>query len=270
MLQIKYCLVVVMFFALASTINAQTGSEVTSNIVKTIIGQITTTNTTCDPNSSEEQFKEQIHTNFHITMNEFNKDNLLWACQKFNELKSKTRFFEQTKPLFSGYKDSSGKSYGIYIKMVDSSPTKYSSMNGCVSGPNTPTISLHPHSNQELFQLTILHEIGHVIHNCVLGQASNRSLFNQFEGMFPNTSFQDSGLTAYSRNPGCTGVQIDNLREKVRNESFAEMTTYFLNPTAKERQITNCPPDDVVPYEKMVSPFLQYPQIAQSVYGQHP
>ncbi len=237
--------------------------EFSSNSVTTEVGEtsaVAAPSGVCDGNSTEAVLKKELLTNFNLTMEGFSKLQLTWACQKLAEISSRSKLTQ----LLKKFPD---QEYGVYIKMVDDSPNKYSSMNGCSAFPSAglTTVSLHPHPTQAMFTMTLLHELGHVTQDCL---PKALVLYTKFDNMFENPL---APLTAYSRAPQCTGF-AQNVREKRRNESFAEMTTYYHHHVSQERPITNCPPDNLVPYNKMRDDanFRGYFDFANELFGAYP
>lgn len=106
----------------------------------------------------------------------------------------------------------------------------------------------------ELFRVIFIHELGHVIRNCVPTDITHKA-----DAI--NVLATEGGLTMYSDNPNCAyaGYSSDGVRQ---DEDYAEMTTFYLNPGVTDR--TNCT-QGIIPFANNAHP-LHY-TLAQKIYG---
>lgn len=156
----------------------------------------TSVNTVTPPPSNPSTLKEDIQKKFNISMNGFDNQHLQWGWEQLWRL-SNTNFIALTKGT-----------------AINSSPS--SSQESC------RVVKLTPFSEEELFKITFTHELGHIIKWCNPNSQSRI-------GDLPDIIEKESYVTYYSANAStCTGS--DNF-----NEDYAEMITYYLNPSANSK-----------------------------------
>lgn len=181
---------------------------------------------------------------FGITMNGFSKQHLDWALEIFNTI-SKTNFKNLTT--------------GTTIT-IRADPNGYSEQIGCRA------FYLHPHPEKIKFQLTILHELGHIIYWCNTDKGLwQNNLENPLEEIKAIYN-AEGGLTTYSRNPTCIGLPVSDSRKY--EEDFPEMIAYYLMPRENERDIKGCPPKSGPPYQ--AGSFPLHFQFALKILGTFP
>ena len=220
---------------------AQTYPEVATPPLYTIVGNYSEPATELTPNA----VASKIQKEFNITMQGFEYEHLQWAYEKFADVKKRSKkFFTLTS--------------GAVIQMRNHEQG-YSYQASCRNHKPVSDqvgIYLHPHADKEKFQLTLIHELGHLIQIC------NDDIQAQYTNHIKALE-QEGGITAYARNPGCASGT--NNERSLRNEDYAEMITYYLSPNAKERDIVNCPPDNTIPYQNLASKYPRHLEVVKKV-----
>lgn len=138
-------------------------------------------------------------------MTGFPRQNMEWAWQKLWDV-SNTNFINLVR--------------GTRIRVV---LPRYTQQTGCRS------VDLGAFSSEELFKVVLVHELGHVIRNCNLDSVNKKDEhFSVWQ--------QEGGVTGYART-ACTYGSPGTFQ--YISEDYAEMITYYLNPSANE-QTASC------------------------------
>lgn len=190
------------------------------------------------PDEHPARLRAKIVEEFNVNMDPtFNYDYLKWTWEKLWNIR-KTRFFrlltgEEERKIF--VREHNEKDH--YNHQVDCS-----------------TIHIRGFSNKDgrpypehLFKVVLIHELTHIVENCVPDSLSRKSILKQ-----TLDSKQEDYLTNYSKN-NCAGATP-------LSEDYAEMISYFVSRNIKEQSLGiggSCEPSDPSknPYEDSRKPL---------------
>jgi len=207
-----------------------------------------------DTQTSTGSYKDKLLQEFKITMNGFDEQHLKWAYDKMKEV-SNTRFPNMVQ--------------GAVIQMKPRTPDDpYSEQVGCPgrSAVNIKLIQQQDDPQEEIFKITFTHELGHVIQLCSSGAKAFGTGLSH-ESVFA----EERGITYYAQNAGepgtgCPGSGSDRERNK-RNEDYADMITYFLNPTSTTKNVCGNGRD---PNPITSGEYPQHSELVKQILGSYP
>lgn len=177
------------------------------------------------PPPPPENLATAIQQQFGITMIGFGRPHLQWAWEKFWDV-SHTRFTELAK--------------GTTITAT----TAVSEQLGCRK------IILNPQTSGDQFKVVLFHELGHIIDHCPPDTQS-------FKTEHARVFLHEGPITGYAEF-SCYGTpKVD--------EDYAEMITYYLNPTVKE--VINCHNRGTFPFANGKYPM--HFELARKILGEY-
>ncbi len=172
---------------------------------------------------SPANLRQAIIDKFGIELNGFSDQELNWAWEKFWDI-SHTNFFNLVKGRIVNRTSGPGESSGV---------------SGC-------SIEFSYYTDQTLFNVVLIHELGHVIQNCT---PDTKSLDSEHSKVYANGA---NPLTGYgnAKNFSPNGVALSCFGYTAAGENYAEMITYYLNPNVKEMTVRQgtCDNNGVVPF----------------------
>lgn len=183
--------------------------------------------------------QQAIYDQFNIDLNDFSQQELNWAWEKFWDIQH-TKFFELTK--------------GTHVfRTAGSSETK-----GC-------SVYFAHYPIQELFNVILIHELGHVIQNC---PRDAKSLATKHNNLYQNGK---NTVTGYGlpKSFAPNGSALSCFGYPAWGENYAEMITYYLNPNAKEQTVGNgtCVNNGTVPFAD--GKHQDYFDLAREILGEY-
>ncbi|MBI1981984.1 MAG: hypothetical protein HYW64_02035 [Candidatus Levybacteria bacterium] len=184
------------------------------------------------PPAAPSDLRQAISGQFGITMNGFDQQHLQWAWDKLWDV-SRTNFI-------------------TLVRGTTITASSDSEQTGC------KTIRLAQYGPQELFNVALIHELGHIILNCSKAYA--------YEQEHAGVWRTEGGVTRYAQT-ACTYPPQNRGSWQFRSEDYAEMITYYLNPTAWA-QTARCAGRQLNPYLNNGYP-LHY-NLAKKVLGAYP
>jgi hypothetical protein len=186
--------------------------------------------------------RQQIIDTFGITMNGFDQQHLQWAQQKLQEV-SGTKFASLVN--------------GAVIQAIDSPDTFFEQVS--CPGSGGPSIRFHQNQvNQEVFDITLVHELTHLIQNC---QPDSKS----FNSDYNNAHSAEQGITYYAQNAGNPSSKCP--KSDPFNEDYAEMIAYYLNPNAQTKDVCG---NGRQPNPYSSGNFSQHQSVARKIMGNFP
>lgn len=160
-------------------------------------------NNTVAPAVDPSQLQSSIQSEFGITMTGFSTQHLQWAWEKFWEV-SDTSFRDLVR--------------GSTIVATCGVSGCGSSQVGCFQGTS---VVLGQYNPESLFKFILIHELGHVIHNC-----HDRSKTRMNDIINAAAPSNEGAVSYYGANASsCTGS--DN-----NSENYADVVAYYLTPSA--------------------------------------
>lgn len=185
------------------------------------------------PPSTPSDLRQAIYNQFGVTMNGFDRQHLQWAWEKLWDI-SRTKFT-------------------TLVRGTTITASSDSGQTGC------RTVRLAQYTPQELFNVALIHELGHIIRNCV---NERDAYWNEHENVWKT----EGGITQYART-ACTYDYKDRGSWQFKSEDFAETIAYYLNPNA-DAQTARCAGRQVNPYLNNGYP-LHY-NVARKILGTYP
>lgn len=239
--------------------------EAPSYFCNAVTGNATSTPSASSSILSAADLKDKIANDYNIAMNGFDQQHLQWAYDMFKEL-SKTQFTEilrqTSKRTVISVRDAS-----LQNSVTDSPTCSISLIQNQTAVPNNAG-----ESEQEIFDITLTHELGHIIQDC----APNRlSLYagDPHLSMTHAKIYQDhQGITQYSRSagtPGCPSISDSGSDSSGyrSSENYAEMIAYYLHPGVKQKNVCG--------NGRKPNPFdnganSQFRDLAEQILGKYP
>lgn len=186
--------------------------------------------------------RDAIYDQFNIELNGFSPQELDWAWAKFWDVKH-TKFFELAQ--------------GTRVYRT----TGGSEVKGC-------TVYFDYYNTQELFNVILIHELGHIIQNCA---GDRRSFVTKHNNIYLNGQ---NPLTGYGtpKTRGGSGVALSCFGYPAWGENYAELIAYYLNPTAKEQTVagggsSGCINNNTVPFAD--GKHQDYFDLAREILGEY-
>ncbi len=225
------------------------------------------------PNASTVQapaisdYKNAIFSEFSVTMNNFDDQHLKWAYDKFKDV-SKTNFSKLIKGA------TINNSSGLY-SFTDAATCIITLVQAQANLPNNIG-----ENEEELFKITLIHELGHFISNSCSHVNNSDNLFNDASNL-PLTHqnvYDEKGdrggegpLTYYAAHAEWTNVcNTDGTTRNVyrRSEDYADMIAYYLNQNVKTKKIC----DDSGRYDNPYNSgkYPMHKELVEKILGKYP
>lgn len=172
---------------------------------------------------------EKIKSEFKIAMTNFDDKHLNWAYQQLKALpQSYIELAHGKAP------DSIIGIQGLKYTPAD----QYSEQLGC-AGEVAKNINLRydfPGSDsEEIFKITITHELGHMIQLCPVPE---KSKYSQHKRIFDSELKNGiPGITYYAQHAGEAGSGCPTSGVSKQNEDYADMLTYVIFPNARQKDV---------------------------------
>lgn len=172
--------------------------------------------------------RDAIYNQFEVEFNGFSQQELLWTWEKFWDIQH-TKFFELTKGARINH-----------LPPCTGVGCPSSEAKGC-------TIYFATYPTQELYNVILIHELGHIIHNCA-GDA--RALATKHNNIYKNGQNPVTGY-GVAKSFAPNGSALSCFGYPAWGENYSEMIAYYLNPAAKEQAVRagSCVNNGVVPFE---------------------
>lgn len=184
------------------------------------------TTPTCKPVPAGD-LRSAILSEYSITLDGFSTTQLGWAWEALS-CKSTPNFLNYSKGT-------------VFTKIAGF----VSEQTGC------KTINLGDYTDKTLFQVTLAHELGHIIYHCIVSSLNKKVEHN---GVW----IAEGGITGYAINSNtCYPGTIPE------HEDYAEMVAYYLNPGVHEQ--TLCFKRDQAPFEG--GRYPSHYSLAQNILG---
>lgn len=201
-------------------------------------------------------YQAAIKSEFGIQMDGFTADSLKWAYDTLKSV-STTKFISLQK----------GRVTKIFAK--EYSPSDWSS-NSAAEGVNCPrTIELvegwPAPDAEEIFKITFIHEISHVIDKCA-PESESFGRYSQGIDGFPEVYKKEGGATYYGQHangvPDPSSISGPNMTPDSKcpsgnplSEDYADMLAYYLNPNSRQKNVCQNPERLPNPYENGAHPL---------------